>query len=298
VPVLIIVLGTILIISVIFLPCNGNALHQQDGRVWKYDEMAVPFYYYGPLGYQRNPLYIAGEAIHHYDDRSYSVDKKFVLNNADWLVKNTIRFSQFSLLPYKFAYRPYDLAPPWFSSMAQARALTALIDAHKISNNQKYLDTAKSLLNSFFVEVKDGGVTYKTKNDGWWYEMYASSKSNTEPRVLNGMLLALLDIHRYYDYSHDPNAKFLFDEGFLALRKNISRYNYLGYSFYDIYGRPAGIFYHKYHVSLLKQLLEIQNDDIIKRYYIEWAHYRGPYPKYLLINFHLKDVDTSNPLAR
>jgi uncharacterized protein YyaL (SSP411 family) len=50
--------------------------------------------------------------------------------------------------------------------MAQGRALQALIKAHEVTGQNKYLDSAKMLLNSFFVELKDGGVTYKTPTDG------------------------------------------------------------------------------------------------------------------------------------
>ena len=34
-----------------------------------------------------------------------------------------------------------------------------------------------------------------------------------EPRVLNGMMWSLIGINSYYNYTRDPSAKFLFDQG-------------------------------------------------------------------------------------
>ena len=54
--------------------------------------------------------------------------------------------------------------------MAQAQAIQVLIRAYELTHELKYLNSAKKLLSSFFVEVEDGGVTYKTPNEGWWFE--------------------------------------------------------------------------------------------------------------------------------
>jgi hypothetical protein len=249
--------------------------------LWKYDEKGVPYYYYGKLGFQRNPFYIAREATNNYDENSTAnLNRELLINNANWLVANSYKIANFSVIPYKFPLSHYNLTAPWFSSMAQAHALVAMMDAYNVTHDHKYLDFSKSLLNSFFVDAKNGGVTYKTTNNGWWYEEYAS-KNSTKPHVLNGMLLTLLDIYKYYEYTHDPSAKLLFDEGYTAVIKNLNRYNYLGYSFYDITRKPAGIAYQKFHVSLLNDLLSIQKNDTIKKIYTEWANFRGSYPKNL-----------------
>ena len=79
--------------------------------------------------------------------------------------------SDILLLPYKFGWAYYNVTPPWYSSMAQAEALPILIEAYNLTGSQNYLDTANGILNSFFLDVKDGGVTYKTNDSGWWYEL-------------------------------------------------------------------------------------------------------------------------------
>ena len=156
----------------------------------------------------------------------------------------------------------------------QARAVEALGKANELTGNQSYLDTAKSLLNSFFVEVKDGGVTYKTPNDGWWYEEYADDGANaTHPMILNGMQSAVISLYKYYQYTNDPDAKFLFDQGITGLNLNLPRYDYNGYSYYDALQMPAPSHYHKMHVTLLGKLLEIVDSDEFQKYHDRWGSY-------------------------
>ena len=57
------------------------------------------------------------------------------------------------------------MKPPWLSSMAQSQAIQALIKANNLTKDNRYLNLSDRLLNAFFIEVKDGGVTYKDKND-------------------------------------------------------------------------------------------------------------------------------------
>ena len=51
--------------------------------------------------------------------------------------------------------------------MANGQALQVLIKAHEITQDLRYLIAAKSLLSAFFVEVKDGGITYKDSPNDW-----------------------------------------------------------------------------------------------------------------------------------
>ena len=248
------------------------------------DSSGIPLVNYGYvggtyIGAQRNPITISDEALTYYDKYKGSNDdvyfKELLINNANWLVYNAVSHSNYSILEYKFPWPNYDLEPPWRSGMAQGRALDVLTKAHEITGQNKYLDSAKMLLNSFFVEVKDGGVTYKTPKDGWWYELYAGN-GGKEPRVLNGMMFTLLGIYKYYEYTHDNNAKYLFDQGVLALKKNLPHYEYYkgSYSTYDVLDnrKPAAPNYHKIHVEYLGLLYNITKEQIFKEYHDKWEN--------------------------
>jgi len=245
-----------------------------------FDDKGVPYVNYEYvegiyIGNQRNPVSISQEAFTIYKKFEKTKDeksKKLLINNADWLVENSNNHNDYAILEYNFPWPVYDLEKPWRSAMAQGQAIQALIKADKISANKKYLETALSLLNSFYIEVKKGGVTYKDSENEWWYEEYASNKGKI-PRVLNGMIFALLGINDFYKYTNNNNAKFLFEQGIRSLKKNLPKYDYEnGYSFYDLLGRPSRK-YHAVHVELMKKLFEITDEKIFRIYYEKWKDY-------------------------
>jgi heparosan-N-sulfate-glucuronate 5-epimerase len=237
------------------------------------------------VGPQFNPLTISTTAIDHYaKSNGNETAREIFLNNTNWLVGNAVSHSKvgntvshgnYSLLEYEFPWQ-YELKPPWRSAMAQALAMQALIRAHEETGEDKYLDTAKMLLNGFFIEVKDGGVTYKTPTDGWWYEEYAANGAK-ESRVLNGMLYTLIGLYDYYQYTNDSAAKYLFDLGVISIKKNLPLYEYKGnYSNYDILGTTNPLTYHKAHIETLCLLYDITNEEIFNIYYEKWKNFIEP----------------------
>ena len=128
-------------------------------------------------------------------------------------------------------------------------------------------------MNSFFVSVEDGGITYKDKTDSWWYEEYVSyNKGTKESRVLNGMLFTLVGIHEYYKYTNNDDAKILFDKGVNNVVENLCKYDNNGNSYYDVFYNPAQK-YHKIHVNLLNQLYSITGQEIFKKYSDKWNNF-------------------------
>jgi hypothetical protein len=143
--------------------------------------------------------------------------------------------------------------------------------AYELTGNTKYLELARMILNSFFVEVKDGGVTYKTPNGGWWYEEYGGNRSSATG-ILSGMMSTVLGIHDYYDLTKDPDAKYIFDQGVLALTKSLSRYDYKnGTSMYDdLLGHVASPYFLKANVNMLGQLYDLTKQGVFKVYHDKW----------------------------
>ena len=190
------------------------------------DNSGIPIVDYGYLdgiciGKQRNPVTISQTAIRYHDNYRKNRDNKsreLFLNCSNWLVDNALPYGNYKILEYKFPWPRYNLTPPWRSAMAQGQAIQVLKRAYDVSRDQKYLDTANAPLNSFFVKVKEGGVTYKTERDGWWYEEYASNRGK-ESRALNGMMYVMLGIYDHYECTGHKDAKYLFDQGVLALNK-------------------------------------------------------------------------------
>ena len=193
------------------------------------DNEGIPSVYYGtevngkPIGFQRNPVTVALQANEFYDkykEKNDESSKTYFLNNVNWLVDNAVNKGYYSLLQYNFPQPIYNVKAPWFSALAHGLALQVLIKAHETTQDLIYLTAAKSLLNAFFIEVENGGITYKDSSDEWWYEEYATNdKDSMISRVLNGMLFTVLGIYDYFKYTNDPNAKLLFDKGVNSIKK-------------------------------------------------------------------------------
>lgn len=266
------------------------------------DDKGIPYVDYRTIhgiyiGLQRNPVTTSIKALDYYNEYKKTgaeILKIYFINNANWIVENAVYHpnGDFSILQYNFPWPFYNIESPWRSGMAQALAIQVLLKAHELTNTSEYLGTAKLLLNSFFVDVKSGGVTYKedvsgegspaqvsdiralygTKgSQGWWYEEYAAdNQGSMVSKVLNGMMFSVLGVYDYYQYTKDPEAKFLFDNGIVALKNDLLYYDNNGFSYYDILKTPASEKYHKIHVELLQQLYDITGDHIFKDYHDKW----------------------------
>lgn len=240
------------------------------------DEKGIPFIDLGEIsgtqiGKQRHYIIVDRYANNYYKDfvqNGNETAKELFFNNVNWLIEHATNKGNYSIFEYQYPYPPYDFPSGWHDGMAQARGIQIMTKAHKITNDDKYLNESKKLLNAFFVDVKDGGVTYKSKKEGWWYDHYAHEEGK-KPRVLNGMMFALLDLKNYYEYTKDPDAKFLFDQGVKALKKNISKYDLNGFTYYNALG-TASIKYQKIHVKLVGQMYNATNEEIFNTYYNKW----------------------------
>ena len=86
------------------------------------------------------------------------------------------------------------------------------------------------------------------------------------------MLFTVLGIYDYYKYTNDADAKLLFDKGINSIKKEISKYNDNGYSYYDLLGNPSNK-YHQIHVDLTKKLYYITGEPILIQYSDLWKNH-------------------------
>ena len=279
---------TVLVAGIIAIASSSTFIVEAHAAIIKkLDYYGVPWVYYATImdgkaaGFQRNPVTTvaqANEFYNNYISNNNESSKTYFLNNVNWLVNNAVNKGYYSLLQYNFPIPHYNLNPIWYSAMANGQALQVLIKAHETTQDLRYLIAAKSLLNAFFIEVKHGGITYKDSLNDWWYEEYASSSKYAKAsRVLNGMLFTVLAIYDYYKYTNDADAKLLFDKGVNSIKKDLSKYNNNGYSYYDLLGNPAGK-YHQTHVILTKKLYDITGEPLFNEYSELWKNYNASLP--------------------
>ena len=259
------------------------------------DEKGIPFNVERNIGKHRNPMTVSNRALLYYANyqQGDSSQKQFLINCADWLVDDLSHQGNWAVLKYEFDFPFYNMKAPWRSGLANGVSLQVFIRAHKLTHDDKYMKAANNVLQSFLIAVADGGVTYKTANDGWWYEEFADD-SGMVSRVLNGHMFALLGLHEYFEYTNDSTALYTFEQGLLALKNNIAKYDRgNGHSFYDQRGTPANVKYHFIHVDQLDQLFKISGENVFKVYRDKWKGYEPPNLMERLIEYPLKPVDVA-----
>ena len=243
------------------------------------DEKGIPFVDYGNIGSlyigeQKNPVTVCQKALEYYADYQSGDEnkKELFLNCCEWILENLKFYENYAVFEYQFPLPYYNMQSPWRSAMAQGQALQVLLRAQKLTSDEKYLKFCNKILASFFIEVADGGVTYKSAESMWWYEECAD-ENGIESKILNGMQYTLLGIHEFYLHSQAEDAKLLFTKGINALENNLDIYDKDGYSYYDVLGKKAGKFYHNIHVQLLNQLYKITDIPTFKIYHDKWKKY-------------------------
>ena len=239
------------------------------------DSLGVPWVWYeGKLGRQRNPVNIAETALKYYADTSAASHTAF-FHCAHWIDSASVSLNDSSLIWYNsFPWSQYRLVAPWRSAMSQGRIAQVYLRAFRLTADSQYLHKAKKAINTLFTEVKDGGVTYKDST-GWWYEEYAGDHAE-ESRVLNGMIVVLLALPEFNQYTSDTVSLFLFNKGALSVEHNLYRYNDKGHSSYDALGHPASSWYHHFHISLLDSMYAFTGNKLFATYHTEWKRYREP----------------------
>lgn len=257
------------------------------------DEKGIPFLIEGKIGKQRNPMTICNKALSYYENakKGDTTQYAYFLNCADWLADSLRHEKNFSVLSYNYDWPVNNMVAPWRSGLANGVALQVLIKAHASTKNAKYLQASDELLKSFYYEVNEGGVSYKTDTSGWWFEEYAD-EGGAVSRVLNGHMFALVGIHEYYEYTKDTSANYLFIQGLKSLKNDLAKYDQPeGPSLYDRRGTLTNIKYHAIHVDLLDRLYSITQEPLFKFYADKWRLYKHPSLMARLISPPVKPID-------
>lgn len=242
---------------------------------FQYDSSGVIIVNYGgKIGKQYNPVAIAENAIKWYNAKDTAGSRIF-FSSIKWLTDNYTILNDSSIIYSDYYDWPgYRMIAPWRSAMNQGRAIQAFIKAYERTNDTIYLNLARRSMNTLYTEVCNGGVTYKDTS-GYWYEEYADDNV-PQSRVLNGMIVVLQALSDYQKVTQDPSACFLFTKGVESVKRTIHLYDNNGHSNYDISGKPASAWYHKFHTEQLGFLYDETREQVFNEYRLKWEQYREP----------------------
>lgn len=115
-----------------------------------------------------------------------------------------------------------DLKAPWISGLTQSLGISVLLREYQLSNDPRYLDVAAKALEWLRKPMEEGGLSVKMSK-GVFYEEYPNIAKPSH--VLNGHMWALFGIWDFYRVTGDKVARKMFDDGVLALRAELPKYD-------------------------------------------------------------------------
>lgn len=204
---------------------------------------------------------------------------------ARWLAENQDSQGGWPILvTRKLAGGELILPPGWYSAMAQGQAMSMLVRAYHRTGDQNYLTSALAATKLFRVRSEDHGIMTMFEGKYPWYEEYPTVPSSF---VLNGFIYSLLGL---YDLKticplRRPgplcrDAKLLYDDGMVSLKKLLPFYDSGSGSIYDLRHFTLGSSpnlarwdYHATHINQLLLLATIDSDPIFKRTAERWKGY-------------------------
>jgi len=200
-------------------------------------------------------------------------------------------------------YDKYTLDFGWASSYSQGIGLSVICRAYQLTKQEKYLQIAEKVLNSFNLDYKNGGILDIDRNGNHWYLEYPA---NPPAYVLNGMIYGVFGIYDYWRLTGSPKANRYFQRGIQTLENNLPRYDKGYWSAYDLLFNQycAGYNYHKnVHISQLDVLYQISNNSIFDKYQRKFDRYLNePYLSIFKLKFTLDAVSRrltyKNPLKK
>jgi len=258
--------------------------YNPDDPLAYYLDVADRAHYRGPFDPDGVPLYARGEqnihvpvliafyalghlALHR---RSGSEDHLTTfLKIADWFVsRQTADGAWLTSFPRK----KFGLQAGSPSAMIQGLAISTLVRAYRITNEQAYRECAKRALSPFRLDVLKGGVS-SFVDEHVFYEEYPTVPPH---HVLNGFIYALWGLYDLVRLDDHGEAKSLYDAGLKTLADWLPRFDTGIWSLYHVSNgmkNPATVHYHRLHISQLEVMYALSGNDLFNEYAVRWDGY-------------------------
>uniref|UniRef100_A0A1W7RAK8 heparosan-N-sulfate-glucuronate 5-epimerase n=1 Tax=Hadrurus spadix TaxID=141984 RepID=A0A1W7RAK8_9SCOR len=200
---------------------------------------------------------------------------------ADWLIRHQDDKGGWPIkVTRKLSNGMLELAPGWYSAMAQGQAMSLLTRAFGVTSDLKYLEAALKGVHLFKVRSENHGVMTTFLGKYVWYEEYPTVPSSF---VLNGFIYSLFGLYDVYQTcTHEDcrEAGKLFDEGIISLKKMLPLFDTGSGSIYDLRHLSLGVApnlarwdYHTTHINQLLFLNTVHDDSILKSTAERWMGY-------------------------
>jgi D-glucuronyl C5-epimerase-like protein len=209
------------------------------------------------------------------------------IKNAQRLVDRRVLSDGAWYFPYAFDFAPLGdaseiLRAPWYSGMAQGRALSVFVRLYEVTGDPRWRTAADAAFTSL-VQAPSGGLPYGSFVDSGrhvWLETYPRFPAANGEKVLNGHVASLWGVLDYWMLTRSALALQLAKGAIATVKATAPATNGFrrvgGSSIYSLRHRTLANSYHQTHVEQFLQLWQFTDDTL----FITTANsYRGDYPK-------------------
>lgn len=168
--------------------------------------------------------------FHSFLDSKNEEKKQHFIRIAEWFYNNKIEDIELGTYWLTDVEKPeYKVTKAWKSAFTQSRALSIMMRAWQLTDNNKYLESCKQALIPFTKDISEGGVAVNLTEESAFYEEYVAEKPT---RVLDGHIFSLWGVYdfvRAIDKENDKEAyllaKEIFDKGIKGLIEALPKYD-------------------------------------------------------------------------
>jgi hypothetical protein len=207
--------------------------------------------------------------------------------NAQRLVDRRVLSDGAWYFPYAFDFAPLRdtseiLRAPWYSGMAQGRALSVFVRLYQVTGDPRWRTAANAAFTSL-IQAPSGSLPFGSFVDSRrhvWLETYPRYPAANGEKVLNGHGAALWGVLDYWMLTRDARALQLAKGAIATIKATAATTSGFrrvgGSSIYSLRHRTLANSYHQTHVEQFLQLWQYTHNAA----YITTANsYRGDYPK-------------------
>jgi hypothetical protein len=177
---------------------------------------------------------------------------------ARWLMRSSIDRGDYMVFHYDYPESTYLLRPPWRSALAEAFSGMFLIAYGKSKGDERFTDCGAKHLRSLIVPVSQGGL--KSDNSTVFLEYVDYERNRRFPIVLNGHLYCMITLFNASAMLDTSEFMVAFDQAVSELGKLLPVFDGPFFTYYDDYGNPANVFYHRIHIHLLDTLYDLTGE--------------------------------------
>jgi hypothetical protein len=194
---------------------------------------------------------------------------------ARWLLASSIDKGRYMVFHLDFPWLTYFLTPPWTSCLSEAFGGTFLVVFGTARNDERYVDCGLKHLKSLLVPVSEGGL--RSDNSKYFLEYAGYDGRKRWPIVLNGHLYCLVTLFNAWRTLGIPEFGFAFTQAVSGLETLLPIFEGPFFTYYDDYGNPATLFYHRLDIHLLEKVYEISKLSYVRETCERW---RAMLPRY------------------